>query len=131
MTIKDFNEQVVTPTFEECRRLLDTKGADYSGLNDRFLNFKINGTRLGLTKYQVWSVYFAKHIDALFNAIKDNPELPRTNSELIETRIQDAICYLTLMRGMLLEDERLTSVVTDAMVAELPAESAALPSQSA
>lgn len=106
MNINVFNETVVEPTFEECRKLLDTKGADYSGLNDRFLNFKANGTRLGLTKYQIWSVYFAKHIDALFNAIKDNPELPKTNSELIETRIQDAICYLMLMRGMLMEDEK-------------------------
>jgi len=106
MNIKDFNENVVEPTFATCRGLLDSKGADYSGLDDRFLNFKANGDRLGMTKYQIWSVYFAKHIDALFNSIKQNPELPKTNSELIETRIQDAICYLTLMQGMLQEDKK-------------------------
>lgn len=105
MNIEQFNTEALEPLFAECRRLLDTKGADYSGLEDRFLNFKANGTRLGMTKYQIWSVYFAKHIDAIFNSIKDNPASPKTNSEPIETRIQDAICYLALMYGMIEEDK--------------------------
>lgn len=104
MNIQDFNEKALEPMFDECRHLLNTKGKDYSGVTDRFLNFKANGERLGMTKYQIWSVYFAKHIDAIFNAIKDTPDGPKTNSEAIETRIQDAVCYLALMYGMLLED---------------------------
>lgn len=105
MNIQDFNENALEPLFAECRNLLNTKGADYSGKEDRFLNFKANGERLGMTKYQIWSVYFAKHIDAIFNAIKANPNEPKTNSEAIETRVQDAICYLSLMYGMMLEDK--------------------------
>lgn len=106
MNITDFNEQALEPLFDECRNLLNTKGKDYSGNNDRFLNFKHNGTRLGMEKYQIWAVYFAKHIDAIFNAIKDNPYEPKTNSEAIETRVQDAICYLALFYGMMLEDRK-------------------------
>lgn len=105
MKIEQFN-QYLTTLLTECQHLLDTKGADYSGIEDRFLNFKKNGERLGMSKYQIWSVYFAKHIDAIFNAIKDNPLEPKTNSEALITRIQDAICYLTLMAGMMEEDKR-------------------------
>jgi hypothetical protein len=89
----------------ECRHLLTTKGVDYSGKEDRFLNFKANAERLGMTKYQIWAVYFAKHIDAIFNAIKNDPNAPKTTSESIDTRIQDAICYLTLFYGMLEEEK--------------------------
>jgi hypothetical protein len=103
MKIDDFNT-TLEELFAECRHLLTTKGVDYSGLDDRFLNFKANGERLGMTKYQIWAVYFAKHIDALFNAIKQHPDNPHTTSESIDTRIQDAICYLALMNGMLEED---------------------------
>jgi len=103
MNIQDFNT-TLEDLLKECRHLLETKGADYSGKEDRFENFKKLADRLGMTKYQVWAVYFGKHIDGLFNAIKNNPDAPKTNSEAIATRIQDAICYLALFNGMLEED---------------------------
>lgn len=111
MNIETFNERL-EELFAECRNLLNTKGADYSGKQDRFLNFKANGERLGLSKYQIWSVYFAKHIDAIFNSIKIDPLNPKTNSEPLITRVQDAICYLTLLAGMMEEDGQFETPAT-------------------
>jgi len=107
MNIKDFNQNT-EELFKDCFNLLDRKGADYSGVIDRFENFKKNGERLGLTKYQVWSVYFGKHIDAIFNSIKKDPNYPQVESEPIEERLKDAICYLALFAGMLKEDQEPT-----------------------
>jgi hypothetical protein len=104
MNIKDFNTNT-EELFKDCFNLLDRKGADYSGVIDRFENFKKNGERLGLTKYQVWSVYFGKHIDAIFNSIKRDPNNPQVESEPLEERFKDAICYLALAAGMLKEDK--------------------------
>jgi len=80
------------------------KGKAYSGQEDPFSNFKRNAERLGLTKYQVWSIYAAKHIDSIFNAIKSNPQSPRDESEGLQGRVDDCIVYLNLLLGMLSED---------------------------
>jgi len=86
-------------------KLLKEKGEAYSGNDDAFENFKRNGERHGLSKYQIWSVYFGKHIDAITNAIKANPEQPVDNSEGLLGRIEDAQNYLDLLLGMLVEDD--------------------------
>jgi len=102
-----------TQFFEETRiltqertKLLTTKGKAYSGDDDAFANFKSEGDDLGLTKYQIWSVYAFKHIGTIKRAIKVNPIHPVDNSEGLRGRIKDAINYLELLNGMLKEDER-------------------------
>ena len=84
--------------------LLDKKGRAYSGDTDAFENFKRNGERLGLSKYQVWLVYFMKHIDSITNAVKNAPNAPVDQSEGLTGRVDDAINYLNLFAGMLKED---------------------------
>jgi len=86
------------------RGLLLSKGADYAGTEDVLANFKRNAERLGLTKYQVWAVYFGKHIDAIFNSIKAGPFYPQVNSEDLEGRVLDARNYLGLYECMRRED---------------------------
>jgi len=88
-------------------KLLKEKGEAYSGNDDAFENFKRNGERHGLSKYQIWSVYFGKHIDAITNAIKADPERPVDKSEGLVGRIEDAQNYLDLLLGMLTEDHLL------------------------
>lgn len=90
--------------WEARRQLLILKGAAYSGEADCFANFKRNAGLCGVTKYQVWLIYFQKHLDAITNGIKQNPENPVDKSEGMTGRIDDAINYLDLLAGMLEED---------------------------
>ena len=87
------------------RELTTKKGHDYSGDTDVLENFKRNADNLGLEKYQIWSVYFNKHIDAINRAIKDNPDYPEDSSEPFEERAKDAMVYLALMICMRREDQ--------------------------
>ena len=60
-----------------------------------------NGEQLDLTEYQVWSVYFSKHIFSIQNAIKNFPDNPDNNlAEPLDSRITDAGAYLFLLYGM-------------------------------
>lgn len=81
-----------------------SKGAAYSSADDCLSNFKRNAERLSLTKYQIWAVYFMKHIDAILNAISANPVAPEERSEGMCGRIMDARVYLELLYCMLHED---------------------------
>jgi cyclopropane fatty-acyl-phospholipid synthase-like methyltransferase len=76
-----------------------TKGHDYAGEEDALSNFKRNADRLGLTPIQVWGVYFHKHLDAIETYVREGG----VPSEPIEGRIQDAILYLYLLRGLISE----------------------------
>jgi len=89
--------------------ILNGKGLEYRTNEDVFSNFKSLSEVLGLTKYQIWSVYFFKHITSIQNSIKTNPSDPSSygTSEKIDSRIQDAIAYLCLLQGMLDEDNQL------------------------
>lgn len=102
---REFFLKLVATRQETRRRLLELKGAAYSGNDDAFNNFKKNGVLLGLTKYQIWAVYFNKHIDSILNAIKARPDSPVDKSEGLNGRIDDAINYLDLLFGMLDEDK--------------------------
>ena len=104
MTIEERNERMEWVN-DKVKRLANSKGKSYASEDDSLANFKRNADRLGLTKYQVWSVYFGKHIDSIFNAIKYNPEKPIDESEGLEGRIYDAITYLHILYCLLNEDK--------------------------
>jgi hypothetical protein len=82
----------------------ELKGKAYAGEQDSLANFKRNAERLGLTKYQIWAVYFNKHIDSINNAIQQNPDAPVDNSEGIKSRIVDIHNYIDLLYCLLEED---------------------------
>lgn len=92
--------------FNECIATLKSKGADYASNTDSLANFKRNAERLGMTKYQVWLLYFTKHVDAIINSIKRDPTSPQVESEPLRGRILDDINYLVLLHCLLEEDER-------------------------
>lgn len=104
MTFEE-RSKVAERCFEEVRNLSQIKGVDYSDGQDALYNFKSNAERLGLTKYQVWLVYFMKHIDAICSAVRRNPESPHGESEPIMSRVNDALTYLTIFAAMLEEDK--------------------------
>lgn len=81
------------------------KGLAYAGTGDTLANFKRNAERLDLTKYQVWGVYFNKHIDSINNAIAQNPGSPVDKTEGLRGRIVDARNYLGILLCLLTEDK--------------------------
>jgi hypothetical protein len=103
MTIEE-RQKIAKQIFDKCIEILMKKGEAYAGNEDCLANFKRNAERLGLTKYQVWSVYANKHIDSVNNAIKYSPEKPIEKSESMEGRIIDVINYYIILWAMLKED---------------------------
>ena len=90
--------------FKVASEMGNKKNKSYADREDTLANFKRIANKLGLTKYQIWSVYFNKHIDSINNAIKDNPDLPVDASESIEGRLIDVIVYSTILYCLLYED---------------------------
>lgn len=78
--------------------VLKAKGNDYSGSEDINSNFPIVAQRMkdGIDKYDVWQVYFTKHLMAIETWLKDR----EVKSEPIHMRIVDAINYLIILWAM-------------------------------
>lgn len=105
MTVKD-RKFLISGLYERELSIITTKGFDYSGTEDTLKNFKRNAEILGLTKYQVWLIYFMKHIDAICNSVKTSPTYPTVKSERIDDRILDARVYLGLLECLIYEDRQ-------------------------
>jgi len=88
--------------YKEISNILKLKGNEYQVSEDVFSNFVTLGKQLGLTEYQIWTVYFTKHVTSIQNAIKTNPSNPDSKAmpESLDSRIIDAIAYLCLLYGM-------------------------------
>ncbi len=83
-------------------KMLESKGNEYQADLDVFSNFKTNAEKLGMTPYQIWAIYFNKHVESINNAVKKNPSAPHDQNlaEPFEGRIIDAIAYLLILNGM-------------------------------
>jgi hypothetical protein len=95
---------LVDDAFAEMKKLAQMKGGEYSGDDDRLLNFRRNGANLGLPMETVWAVYAGKHWDAIQQFIKDQRNgKERERLEPIEGRVDDLLVYLLLFKAMLQE----------------------------
>lgn len=102
MTFQDF-DTYSTELLAKVTNMRNTKGKEYAGDNDRFDNFNRLAVKCGkLDRKLVWLVYFTKHIDAIESYISNGREF---STESIEGRIVDAITYLTLLAGMIKEEQ--------------------------
>jgi hypothetical protein len=101
MDRQEFNKQSLI-LLMKVSKTLESKGVEYQKLDNVLSNFENNASDLGLTPYQIWSVYFSKHTKSIINAIKKNPDNPedKSLSEPFEGRIIDAIAYLLLLNAM-------------------------------
>lgn len=104
MTVEE-RLKIVNELQEEGIKTLTAKGHAYAGKGDSLANFKRNAERLGLSKYQIWGVYFNKHIDSINNAIQENPSSPVDKTEGLKGRVIDAKNYLDILVCLLKEDE--------------------------
>lgn len=99
--------EIIKSLFAECEQVFTIKGDAYADKNgDALSNFKRNAIALGLSPYQIWAIYFNKHVDSILNAIKDNPNRPIDKSEGLRSRITDIINYAGLLECLLEENAK-------------------------
>lgn len=101
-------EETSDELYEMVIETLLRKGVEYQKDNNVFSNFEENAKDLGLSKYQIWNIYFNKHVKSISNAIKTNPEDPTAKEmpEKLQGRIVDAVAYLLLLNGMISEAKK-------------------------
>lgn len=82
-----------------------SKGEEYKRRDDnQFANFERGAQALGLTREQVLMVYLSKHLDSITTFVKDHAVGQKFEyAEPVTGRIDDAILYLLLLRGMVTE----------------------------
>lgn len=97
--------EVAKKVFDRVCWLLDNKGADYGNTEDANANFKETAKKFGISPFQVWGMLVDKHIIAINNSIKRNPESPERVAESIDESIIDVITYHVILKT-LLEDQK-------------------------
>ena len=107
----DTRREITETTFDQILMLSESKGAAYSGSIDTLANFKRNADVCGITPFQTWLVYAAKHWDTIINSIKQNPSYPIDKTEGLDGRINDLITYLILLKCLLVELDSKETVI--------------------
>lgn len=104
MNTAEFDKLFIRTT-GQLAELSGTKGQEYSQQQeDRLSNFKRLSASLGLSPEKVLWVYMSKHMDSIVNWVKEldkDVEERMELSEPIEGRIDDAMLYLLLLKGLL------------------------------
>ena len=104
------NQQFIKETeefFKQCIETMNKKGAEYSGTNDKFANFKRLAVKYSVPIEEIWGIYFSKHIDSIDTFIKKRragysiKQIEQNLSEPISGRIMDAINYLAIFKGII------------------------------
>jgi len=97
-------QKVIDDTFESIQKLSGSKGVEYTGHEgeaNAHANFDRLSADLQLTPEKVLTIYLTKHLDSIKTYVNNisAPASPKL-SEPIEGRIDDAILYLILLKGM-------------------------------
>lgn len=96
---KDEFQVLQRATFGRIEELTATKGEEYSRDADQLANFKRAAIEAGITPQQAWLVFFNKHIDSIKTYIRGG-----TITEGVDSRIDDAILYLILLKALVKEE---------------------------
>ncbi len=105
MTFKQF-DSLTQDMLSKVIQMRDTKGKEYANSEiDRLANFKDIAAELSVSPLVVWSIYFKKHIRAIDNFVKRGTG--EVLSESIEGRFVDAITYLLLGYGLVVDQQEL------------------------
>jgi hypothetical protein len=100
MNRETFEKYVDEVVLSEIKKIRMSKGINYSGKEDYLKNFKTIGEELNISPEKVLWIYLRKHLDAIRSYIKEEYV---DDTETIESRIYDAINYLLLLLGIVLE----------------------------
>lgn len=103
--------ELIKDLMDRCLETLTRKGNDYKTIEDVNGNFKELARELStperqLTPYDIWYVFFAKHLSAVKNFITRGS----LESEPIEDRILDAVNYLLILHTLIEENKRIKDV---------------------
>ena len=88
-------------TYQSLVNLTASKGEEYSRDTDQLANFKRQAEELNATPEKILMVYLNKHLDSIKSFVKTG----KVHSEPIEGRIDDAILYLILLKGIVQDDQ--------------------------
>lgn len=111
---------IIKDLFDECLETSSIKGKAYADNDDSLSNFKQVAKLTSLTSFQVWQIYFLKHVISILQAIKENPELPVEKSESLRGRIKDTIIYAAILEAMSQDATQLQELKTHAEKAFQP-----------
>ncbi len=105
---KEHLSEIIDAVFNRVKHINNTKGADYAPGKDALGNFKKVAEDTGISKYQVWSIYAGKHMDAIRAAIKNAPpgQRPSRKGEPLEESINDTVLYSILLLALMIEDSQ-------------------------
>jgi hypothetical protein len=96
--------------FQKCLDVMNTKGQEYSGSEDKFANFKRLAKKYRVPTEEICGIYMTKHMDSIDSFIRERRagksvmELEMGLSEPISGRIGDAINYLFILKGIIDEE---------------------------
>jgi len=95
---QDEMSQMMQRVFAECQGLRDAGQKEYAhAVENAFGNFERIGKYLQLDRERVLLVYALKHFDGITAWVNGH----RSQREGVRGRINDAIVYLCLLRGMI------------------------------
>jgi len=101
---------ILNSTLDKIKSLFDSKNNEYAETKDVFANFKKAASGISFHKYPdkvAWE-YLTKHLQS----IKDIIESRGTNANQdIDEKIDDAIMYLILIKGMLKESQAIDEIL--------------------
>lgn len=95
-----FNE-IVEDQIETCRRVLISKGAEYTPGEDRLSNFRSAAAAQGLTMKQALAGMMAKHTISIFDMVWSDEDYPE---EMWEEKITDHLNYLLILKAVVAEE---------------------------
>lgn len=93
--------KIMEGVFGECHMLRKAGQKEYAGGDNAFGNFERLASRLLISKEKVLLVYLSKHLDGIDAYVNGHV----SQREGVEGRINDAIVYLCLLRGMVEENK--------------------------
>lgn len=81
----------------------DAKGKEYCHDASRFANFDRLATDLKMDHKKILWVFYTKHHDSIVSYLQNDGKI--FSNESIHGRIRDAMVYLSLLDGMIFEEE--------------------------
>lgn len=113
---QDRMAEVMDQMFAECRELRAKAQREYAhDPSNAFRNFEQLSNELGITREKVLWIFLKKHLDGILAYINGY----ESQRESVEGRINDAVVYLTLLRGMV-EDRKLRLKIAEPILVQQP-----------
>lgn len=107
---------VMEGLFESCRILSQEGHKEYTLGEDAFGNFNRLAKILNIPREKILLIYFMKHIDGIFAYVNGH----ESQRESVHGRIKDAIVYLSLLHGMIVENNGNVFVDNTIVVSDPP-----------